>query len=151
VPISVNRASACCQWGQGGVRALWVERMAEDHQGISLAEAVAGVALDRQGPPGMLDGPMGLVLLQLEAGEGGQRLAFEEPVAGPAGEGEGLLGAAERLVKVVEALVGGGQPDEGDDLGIAGLRLPGQTQCLLVVVDRLLVLGQAVPRSWPGC
>ena len=37
---------------QGGVRAPWMERIAEDQQGAGLAEAVAGVALDRQGPSG---------------------------------------------------------------------------------------------------
>jgi hypothetical protein len=66
------------------------QRVAKHEQGVGLAKAVAGVALDRQGLPGRLDGLMGLVLRELEAGKGGQRLAFEEPVAGLAGQGEGL-------------------------------------------------------------
>jgi hypothetical protein len=40
-------------------------------------------------------------------------------------------------------LVGGGQPDERDHLGIPALRFLGQPQRLLVVIDRLLVPGQA--------
>ena len=93
--------------GQGGVRSLWVERMAEDQQGVGLAEAVTGVALDRQGLAGEFDGPMGLVLSELDAGEGGQRLAFEEPESGLTSEGERLLGdARKRLIVVAEALVG---------------------------------------------
>jgi hypothetical protein len=89
----------------------------------------------------MFDGPVGLGLSELDAGQGGQGLALEESVAGLAGEGEGLPGAAVRLVKVVEVLVGSGQTDEGDDLGVAGLGLAGETQRLLVVAGRLLVPG----------
>src|SRR5215218_4980769 len=56
---------------QRGVRGLWVERMAEDQQGVGLAEAVTGVALDRQGLAGELDGPVAMVLRELDAGEDG--------------------------------------------------------------------------------
>jgi hypothetical protein len=84
--------------------------MAEDEQGVSLAEAVAGVALDRQGLPGMFDGPIGLSLIELDAGKGGHRLTFKEPIADLAGQNEGLPGAAVGLVKMVEVLVGGPGP-----------------------------------------
>ena len=46
--------------GQGGVRSLWAQRVAEDEQGVGLAEAVAGVALDGQGGVGVVDGPVEL-------------------------------------------------------------------------------------------
>jgi hypothetical protein len=96
---------------------MGVERVTKDQQGVGLAEAVAGVALDRQGPPGELAGSIELALIELDAGQGGQRLAFEEPVAAPAGEGTGLPGAAVRQSRVVELLVGGCQAEQGDDPG----------------------------------
>jgi hypothetical protein len=34
--------------GEGRVRSLCTQRMAQDQQGVGLAEAVAGAALDRQ-------------------------------------------------------------------------------------------------------
>ena len=109
--------------GEGGVRSLGVERMTKDQQGVGLAEAVAGGALDRQGPPGELAGSIELALIKLEAGQGGQRLAFEEPIAAPAaaGEGQGLPGAAVRQIRLAEVLVGGCQAEQGDDLRVAAL------------------------------
>lgn len=112
--------------GEGGVRSLGVERMTKDQQGVGLAEAVAGGALDRQGPPGELAGSIELALIELalielEAGQGGQRLAFEEPIAAPAGEGQGLPGAAVRQIRLAEVLVGGCQAEQGDDLRVAAL------------------------------
>jgi hypothetical protein len=47
-----------------------MQRRAKDQQGVGLAEAVAGVALDRQGPPGELAGSIELVLIELDAGQG---------------------------------------------------------------------------------
>jgi hypothetical protein len=122
---------------QRGVRGLWVERMAEDQQGVGLAEAVTGVALDRQGLAGELDGPMALVLRELDAGESGQRLAFEEPESGLTSEGERLVGDHQRLIVATGALVGGSQPDERDDLGIAALGGAGELQGLPVAVSGL--------------
>ena len=97
--------------------------MTKDQQGVGLAEAVAGGALDRQGPPGELAGSIELALIKLEAGQGGQRLAFEEPIAAPAaaGEGQGLPGAAVRQIRLAEVLVGGCQAEQGDDLRVAAL------------------------------
>jgi hypothetical protein len=129
---------------QGGVRSRCAQRMAEHQQGVGLAEAVADVALDRQGVAGRFDGLIGLVVSELEAGQGGQCLAFEEPIAGLAGQDQGLLGVAVGLVKVVAVLVGGGQPENCDHLGIPALVFLGQPQRLLVVVDRLLVSGLSV-------
>jgi hypothetical protein len=40
---------------------------------------VAGGALDGEGLPGVADGPVGLALIEVDAGERGEGLAFEQP------------------------------------------------------------------------
>src|SRR5918992_1388699 len=94
------------------------------------------------GLQGVADGPVGLALIEVDAGERGEGLTFEQAVAGLAGEGASLLGAAECLVGVLEGLVGGGQADERDDLRAPGLGLAGKPQGLLVMIDGLLMLAE---------
>lgn len=126
------------------------QRMAKHEQGVGLAETVAGVAVYRERLAGELDRLVGSVQGESQFGEGGERPAFEHPEARLAGQGDGLLGTGQRLVRPAEVPVGGGQADERFRLGIAVLGLTGQVQCLQVVADGLVVPAEVLVDAGQG-
>ena len=97
--------------GQGGVCSLCAQRVAEDEQGVGLAEAVAGVALDGQGLPGMFDGLMGLVSIELDAGQGGQPWPSQLSGAGLAARRHRLAGVRRAPGRAAGRGAGGRGPD----------------------------------------
>src|SRR5262245_32048770 len=95
--------------GPGGVDVGRVAQgVAEHDQSPSLAEAIAGGSLDVKGLSGTLGGPVDSAFGEVEVGESRQGPPFQDAVAGPAGEGEGLVEAAMCLAELAEVPVGGG-------------------------------------------
>ena len=118
--------------------------MAEGHQGICLAEAIAGVTEECESRSAVLDGLVGRLEHPVSLSQDDMGLPFEDPVAALAGEGEGLLGVGHRLTVLVEGLARGGQLDERHRLRVASPAGSGQEQGLLVLGGGLGMRTEAV-------
>jgi hypothetical protein len=139
-------ASAACQWGSRGVGSLGAaDGVAEDAEGASFAEPVPGLAVDGERLAGVLGCLVGSATGQLDLGQGGACVAFQDPVAGLAGQLPRLHGRLDRQVQPAELPVGGGQADHGVDLLAAGTSLERQLPCLLVPLAGWGLPGPAIP------
>jgi hypothetical protein len=122
--------------GQGRIGSAGVAQgMAEDDQGPGLAEAVAGPTVDSQRLVSVPDGLVVLVLGKVRCCHDGVGLAFQDPVASLAGEGQGASAVIYGLGGLAAVQADGGQPEEGLGLEVAGVGLARQVEGLLVVLD----------------
>ncbi len=93
--------------------------------------AVTGLAVHVERAAGVVERGTGLVRVEQDLGEHGERLSAQREVAR-------LLGEGERVPGVVAVPGGRGQADEDLDLGVAVAGLAAQVQRLLVAVDGVL-------------
>ena len=125
--------------GLGGLGVAGLtQRVAQDEQRGGLAEAMPGLAVEGGRLAGMADREVELALVEVDGGDGGERLAFQHLEAGAPGEADGDPPVAASPIGLAGVPVGDGQPDERLRLGIAGPDVAVQGQRLGEVVGGLL-------------
>ena len=103
-----------------------VQHVAEHKKAPRLTQAVTGLAVDGQRPAGIPDGLARLVLCGGDARENGQRLAFQDAVAGLVGEVGGRLGVEPARRRLAGPVVRGRETDKRCRLVVPGVDLAGQ-------------------------